>query len=103
MPNVNVVKRELHNALNREFNDEEFEDLCFDFGLEVEFCTTADMMNRAEDSKEEEPVYKIEVPANRYDLLSIEGITQALQAYLEVCKPPTYKITPAETPLKVTV
>jgi hypothetical protein len=32
---------------------------------------------KGEEDKEEEPVYKVEVPANRYDLLSIEGIAQA--------------------------
>jgi phenylalanyl-tRNA synthetase beta chain len=84
--------------------NEEFEDLCFEFGLEVEFTDTNEMKKR-KDAEEEteapaeevkdakkakkdkkkkqkeeekaEPVYKVEVPANRYDLLSVEGIALA--------------------------
>ena len=37
---------------------------------------------------------KIEVPANRYDLLCYEGILRALRIFLEREKPPTYKIIP---------
>ena len=39
-----------------------------------------------------EIVYKIEVAANRYDLLCIEGISEALRAYLGVSKAPRYTI-----------
>lgn len=35
---------------------------------------------------------KIEVPANRYDLLCIEGIARALSVFLEKQKAPTYKL-----------
>ena len=62
MPNVNVLKKELFNAIGRTFSklfnltfnhlrvgDEEFEDLCFEFGVEVEFGTAAEMeMNRVD-------------------------------------------------------
>lgn len=46
--------------------------------MELEFTDSSEMMNRNEDSKDVEPVYKIEVAANRYDLLSLEGLTFAL-------------------------
>lgn len=37
-------------------------------------------------------VYKVEVPANRYDLLCLEGIATALRCYLGKQKLPTYNI-----------
>lgn len=37
-------------------------------------------------------VYKIEVAANRYDLLCLEGISQAFKAYLDMGKAPRYSI-----------
>lgn len=37
-----------------------------------------------------EIVYKIEVAANRYDLLCLEGISEALRAYLGIAKAPRY-------------
>lgn len=37
-------------------------------------------------------VYKIEVAANRYDLLCLEGISEALRAYLNISKAPRYTI-----------
>lgn len=39
-----------------------------------------------------EPVYKVEVPANRYDLLSAEGIALALRSYLGLGEMPNYRI-----------
>lgn len=39
-----------------------------------------------------EIVYKIEVAANRYDLLCLEGISEALRAYLGISKAPRYAI-----------
>jgi len=39
-----------------------------------------------------EIVYKIEVAANRYDLLCLEGISEALRAYLGISKAPRYSI-----------
>jgi phenylalanyl-tRNA synthetase beta chain len=38
-------------------------------------------------------VYKLEVPANRYDLLCLEGIATALKCYLNKDKVPNYIVT----------
>ena len=43
MPNVLVVRDELFDALGQKFTFEEFEDLCFEFGLEVELSSTSEM------------------------------------------------------------
>ena len=62
---------------------QEFEDLCFEYGLEMEMGNGVEMsMNRLDAdgnaiNMEQTTVYKIEVPANRYDLLCLEGIDTA--------------------------
>jgi len=38
----------------------------------------------------EEVIYKIDVPANRYDLLCLEGLARALLIFLEKKKTPQY-------------
>jgi len=43
-------------------------------------------------------VYKIEVPANRYDLLCLEGIAMALRCYIHNEKLPVFRVT---TPAKM--
>ncbi len=88
MPNVNVLKKELFAAIGREFTDAEFEDLCFQYGVELEIGDADEMqMTRNDDSGNaidisKQIVYKIEVAANRYDLLCIEGIAAAFKAYI---------------------
>lgn len=78
--------------------DEEFESICFEFGIEVEIGTGEDMnMQRVDDSGNQidiskETVYKVEVGANRYDLLCVEGLSQALRAYLGLDKIPRLSI-----------
>ena len=48
-------------------------------------------------------VYKIEVPANRYDLLCLEGIVIALRCYLSKDTLPTYKVSKPEKLERITV
>lgn len=38
------------------------------------------------------PQLKIEIPANRYDLLCIEGLARALRIFLQKDIPPSYKL-----------
>lgn len=47
---------------------------------------------KGKEEEKVEPVYKVEVPANRYDLLSAEGIALALRSYLGLGELPKYKI-----------
>lgn len=98
MPNVNVLKKELMHFIGRQFTDEQFIDLCFEFGLEIEIDTAAEMnMTRVDDQGNaidisKETVYKLEVAANRYDLLCLEGFTQAIKAYLGIAPIPRLSI-----------
>ena len=71
----------MNRLINIIIADEEFEDLCFAFGLEVEHGKGSEMnMTRVDGNGNavniaDEIVYKLEVAANRYDLLCLEGIS----------------------------
>mmetsp|Transcript_25811 Transcript_25811/g.55292 ORF Transcript_25811/g.55292 Transcript_25811/m.55292 type:complete len:614 (-) Transcript_25811:278-2119(-) len=97
MPTVSVVRDELFRELGKTYTDEEFEDLCFEFGIELDDVTTEKEMVRkelglADDQmdEDEEIIYKIDIPANRYDLLCVEGISRALRIFLEKQATPTF-------------
>lgn len=40
----------------------------------------------------EEVIYKIDIPANRYDMLCVEGISRALNVFSHGLQPPSYKV-----------
>ena len=104
-----MVRDELFKAIGKTFTEEEFEDLCFEYGLEVEFGNGVEMnMQRLNPGGEDVDmskvmVYKIEVPANRYDLLCLEGIATALRCYLSNEKAPVYKLKVPEKLERITV
>ncbi|KAG2116057.1 uncharacterized protein F5147DRAFT_743535 [Suillus discolor] len=75
MPTISVDKAELFERLGHHYTTEEFDSLCFDYGLELD-----------------EDQLKIEVPANRYDLVCLEGISRALRAFLGKQDPPQYTL-----------
>lgn len=78
--------------------EDEFEDLCFDFGVEMEHGSAEEMqMNRVDGDGNavdlsKEYVYKIEVAANRYDLLCVEGIAKAFRIYLGLDQLPRFTV-----------
>ena len=98
MPNINVLRSELFTKIGREFTDDDFEDLCFQFGVELEHGSAEEMqMNRVDGDGNtvdlsNEYVYKIEVAANRYDLLCVEGISSAFRVYLGLDTLPRFTI-----------
>ncbi|XP_073059627.1 phenylalanine--tRNA ligase beta subunit, cytoplasmic-like isoform X1 [Primulina eburnea] len=99
MPTVSVGRDRLLHALGRTYSQEEFEDLCFKFGIELDDVTTEKAIIRKEKhleeedpSEDEEVIYKIEVPANRYDLLCLEGLVQALRIFNGLDPIPTYNV-----------
>ncbi|XP_038606055.1 phenylalanine--tRNA ligase beta subunit isoform X2 [Tachyglossus aculeatus] len=97
MPTVGVKRDLLFRALGRAYTDEEFDELCFEFGLELDEITSEkDIISKEQgDSRAEGAsdvvLYKIDVPANRYDLLCLEGLVRGLQVFKERIKAPRYK------------
>lgn len=71
MPTITINLEQFFDLLGKKMTITEFEDLCFDYGLEYE-----------EDGDSTETV-KVELPANRYDLLSVEGLALAFRSYLQ--------------------
>ncbi|KAF9762595.1 putative phenylalanine--tRNA ligase beta subunit [Nosema granulosis] len=72
MPTIAVKKVEIEKLLHKEYEEQAFNDILFDFGLEIDEITQEDGF----------VVYKIEIPANRYDLLCTQGLVHALRSYL---------------------
>ena len=96
MPTISVDKVALYKALGKEYTREEFDELCFEFGIELDDDTTG---------IEEPAQLKIEIPANRYDMLCFEGIAMNLNVFLGRQEVPQYKLkAPADGKLlEVTV
>lgn len=101
MPTISVNRDLLFGYIGRQYSDKEFDELCFDFGIELDDV----VQEKVENSKEETTVYKIEIPANRYDLLCVEGLGKALAIFTQKSTPPKFVIkTPsAESIIKLTV
>ncbi|XP_041126252.1 phenylalanine--tRNA ligase beta subunit-like [Polyodon spathula] len=97
MPTVSVKRDLLFHALGREYTDEEFDELCFEFGLELDEITSEkDIISKEQGDVKAEGasdviLYKIDVPANRYDLLCLEGLVRGLQVFKERTEAPRYK------------
>ncbi|ATY67339.1 phenylalanyl-tRNA synthetase beta chain [Cordyceps militaris] len=91
MPTISVDKYKLFEALGRKYTREEFEDLCFDYGIELDEDTEDDERPIVE-GKQEPPQLKIEIPANRYDMLCFEGIALNLNIFLGRTQPPNFRI-----------
>ncbi|RSM12702.1 hypothetical protein CDV31_006278 [Fusarium ambrosium] len=91
MPTISVDKYKLYEALGQKFTTEEFEDLCFEFGIELDEDTENDdrpIVN----GEQEPPQLKIEIPANRYDMLCFEGIALNLNIFRGRIEAPKYQL-----------
>eukprot|EP01105_Mastigella_eilhardi_P022830 TRINITY_DN5684_c0_g1_i3.p2 TRINITY_DN5684_c0_g1~~TRINITY_DN5684_c0_g1_i3.p2 ORF type:complete len:617 (-),score=203.11 TRINITY_DN5684_c0_g1_i3:1994-3727(-) len=78
----------------------EFKELCFEFGIELDSVTTESEMHKKGEKNEaelgavtgDEVIYKIEVSANRYDQLCVEGIARSLGVFLGTMNTPSYVV-----------
>lgn len=102
MPTVSVKRDLLFEALGQTYTDEEFDELCFEFGLELDEITSEkDIISREQGGEKAEGasdviLYKIDVPANRYDLLCLEGLVRGLQVFKVKINAPRYtRVSPA--------
>ncbi|EHK96270.1 putative Phenylalanyl-tRNA synthetase beta chain [Glarea lozoyensis 74030] len=91
MPTISVDKAELYKALGQEYTTEEFETLCFEFGIELDE-DTSNIERPIVNGKQEPPQLKIEIPANRYDMLCFEGIALMLNVFREKTPFPNYRL-----------
>ncbi|XP_059390017.1 phenylalanine--tRNA ligase beta subunit-like [Carassius carassius] len=103
MPTVSVKRDLIFEALGQKYTDEEFDELCFEFGLELDEITSEkEILSREQGDEKAEGasdvvLYKIDVPANRYDLLCLEGLVRGLQVFKEKLEAPRYKrVSPAD-------
>jgi phenylalanyl-tRNA synthetase beta chain len=111
MPTVSIyeddVKAELGDVLknygSKQNMVKSFDELCFNFGLELDEVTSEYEMFKKERGdafkpedaigKSKEQIFRVEVPANRYDLLSHEGLMIAFKVFLGLIKPPKVKLS----------
>ncbi|XP_073817618.1 phenylalanine--tRNA ligase beta subunit [Musca autumnalis] len=105
MPTIGVKRDLLFEALGKTYTDDEFQTLCFAFGLELDEVTTEKQMLTREQGDDaagaadasEEIIYRIDIPANRYDLLCMEGLVTGLLVFQGKIKPPQFKmVEPAD-------
>ena len=61
MPTIGIKRDLLFEALGQTYTEAEFDELCFEFGLELD-----EVVTEVNDAGKEEVVYKIEIGANRY-------------------------------------
>ncbi|XP_078616543.1 phenylalanine--tRNA ligase beta subunit-like [Branchiostoma floridae x Branchiostoma japonicum] len=99
MPTIGVNRDLLFERLGRTYTEEEFDELMFDYGLELDEVTSEKAMLEKEQGvtaqgASEAIIYRIEIPANRYDLLCLEGLVRALLVFKEKQKAPRYKAIP---------
>jgi phenylalanyl-tRNA synthetase beta chain len=79
MPTISVDKASLFKELGRTYTTSEFDELCFEFGIELDEDTSNS--KKPEDLAQPAQL-KIEIPANRYDMLCFEGIAMNLRVFL---------------------
>ncbi|KAF4451773.1 phenylalanine--tRNA ligase alpha chain [Fusarium albosuccineum] len=91
MPTISVDKYKLYEALGQKFTTEEFEDLCFEFGIELDEDTENDERPIV-NGEQEPPQLKIEIPANRYDMLCFEGIALNLNIFRGRTEAPRFRL-----------
>jgi phenylalanyl-tRNA synthetase beta chain len=109
MPTVGVPRDDLFARLGKVYTQEEFELLCFEFGIELDDVTSEREMVAKEqgEAKSEDlddtVIYKIDIPANRYDLLCIEGIARSLRIFKGLQPAPSYRLVEPKKRLTMNV
>lgn len=101
MPTISTSRDLLFEKIGQSFTDEQFDELCFEYGIELDEVTSEKRQAEKEkgvsaakaSSLSEEVIYKIEIPANRYDMLSVEGIARALRIFLGKARLPAYRLS----------
>lgn len=121
MPTLSVERDVLFEHMGRSYTEEQFDELCFEFGVELDEVTSEreeaekQLLGETGSSKKDAKknldnyssnvVYKIDVPANRYDLLCVEGLSRAIRIFLgDMKEAPVYQaLSPTDPRVKMTV
>ena len=113
MPTVSVNKDLLFTRIGRTYTDEAFDELCFEFGVELDEITSereeAERGSAVKLSAEQlaqystAVIYKIDIPANRYDLLCVEGLSRGFRIFLGEQDAPVYTLSGSEPQYTMTV
>ncbi|KAI5148074.1 phenylalanyl-tRNA synthetase beta chain [Enteropsectra breve] len=72
MPSLSVKKRYLETLMQKSLDNSDIENILFDFGVELDDIYEEDG----------ETMYKVDIAANRFDLLCAEGLSSALRCYM---------------------
>lgn len=97
MPTIGVNRDDLFKNLGKSYTEEEFDELCFEYGIELDEVTSEkEQIEKEQGSKKaagasDAVIYKIDIPANRYDLLCMEGLVQALKVFLQFEPAPQFQ------------
>lgn len=86
---ISSISKSIIKSLLWQKGDDEFQQLCFAFGLELDEVTTEKQMLTKEQGDDaaaasnasEEIIYRIDIPANRHDLLCLEGLSTSLLVF----------------------
>mmetsp|Transcript_32995 Transcript_32995/g.83761 ORF Transcript_32995/g.83761 Transcript_32995/m.83761 type:complete len:629 (-) Transcript_32995:143-2029(-) len=98
MPVVGVYEDVLSQALGG-IDEHSFDALCFEFGLELDDVTSdfeiacKERGKLAAEGLSKRVIYKVDIPANRYDLLCVEGVVRALSIFKGTLKTPVYQLS----------
>ncbi|KAI0303256.1 phenylalanyl-tRNA synthetase subunit beta [Russula brevipes] len=92
MPTISVDKEDLWERLEQRFSSEEFDKLCFEFGIELDEDTTEEVEDAIKQGLPAGRPFSGANRAVRYDLLCIEGISRALRVFLSKGKAPDYRL-----------
>lgn len=63
MPVVTIERKALFDAIGKQYTQQEFDELCFEFGIELDDFGQDGAVDK--DGKSEAAQLKIEIPANR--------------------------------------
>lgn len=109
MPTLSVEKEVLFRHIGKSYTDEAFDELCFEFGIELDEITSAreeaakaaagKLSKKQLSEYSAAVIYKIDMPANRYDLLCVEGLSRALRIFSGDLDAPAYALTTAGPPV----
>ena len=106
MPTVALSRDDIFARLGKVYTDHEFDELCFNFGIELDDVMTesearelratgsggAEATLSSATASSSRVLYYIAIPANRYDLLCLEGLTRALNIFLQRIPPPVSQL-----------